>query len=198
MNINLVTYQKLKDAYNNLGYKFYTNDLHINLFGIRDASDVNTFNDCIGFCYVENGIPCIKKYKGSTDPGKYYLLNPMCSAGAAIVVPGYYPDLFAIGKHRGQYEALVQHSDIKVYRDRNKDTNLDFNPDSIQKGQFGINMHRTSAYGPVDYVGKYSAGCQILNSPNDLAEILKFCKISMKKYNYKYINYALFTLEQVF
>ena len=195
MDFSLITYRSIKDLYLTYGYEFYTRDLDINLFGIRDPSNIDTFNDVIGICYLENNIPVIKKYKASTDPGKYYLLNPLSSKGTAILVPGQYINVFTIGKHKGSYEALVQNRPVKVYRDRNRDLKLDYS--NIESGMFGINLHRTSSYGSVINVGKYSAGCQILNSPNDLTEVLKLCKISMRKYSFKAITYTLFTLDQL-
>lgn len=196
MDLKTVNYQRIKDAYNRLGYKFYTNDKHINLFGIRDPNNVDLFNDCIGVAYMEGDIPVCRTFTATTDPGKYYLNNPLSSSGTAILVEGYYVDAFMFGKHKGSYDALIQASPLPVYRDRNKNNILDMDKNTIQKGMFGINLHRGNLYTIVDSIGKNSAGCQVVKYPNSLQIILDLCRMSSTKYNYKKFNYALFTLKQ--
>ena len=41
---------------------------------------------------------------------------------------------------------------------------FDLNNDTIQKGIFGINIHRSHEKLTVDKIDKYSAGCQVFNN----------------------------------
>lgn len=88
--------------------------------------------------------------------------------------PGQYRGVWKIGKHRGLYEALVQTGGpISVYRDNNKNTNLDMSTSSVESGWYGINLHH--GYNSAT-VGNNSAGCEVLKSPYDLTKVLDICK----------------------
>lgn len=95
-------------------------------------------------------------YRASTDPGKYYLAHPMKESGCARLLPGLY--WYSIGLHLGKHEALVQASAVDVERlDENEKVR------SIEKDQWiGANIH---SGGSTEEVGKWSAGCQVIHSP---------------------------------
>lgn len=195
-----ITAEMVKDAYQRNNYTFFENgDLNLNLFGIRtDNDDSNTFNDLIGLCYKENDIWQLKTYAATTDPGLYYREHPMNVNGTGILAPGQYAKAFRLGKHRGQYDALVQNVPFNLYRDNNKDAKLDMvgtpNPEMA-----GINLHRaTGIPGKTSVqVDKWSAGCQVIASYDDFAELMSVVQRSAKKYGNTF-TYTLFTEQQFY
>lgn len=110
-------------------------------------------------------------FSATTDPSDISLITPINKKGTAAVVPGQYRALWRKGLHKGDYPALVQHSNVSVYRDNNKDKYLDKCETTIDTGMFGINCHRASKWKIVDTIGLYSAGCQVLKSVKDFENI---------------------------
>ena len=152
---------------NSKGYKFFTNGIfNVNIIGIRKTGGhTNSFDDEIHVIYRDDISIVHKIYKVTTDPGFYYLENPMNVSGTAILVPGQYRGTYKIAKHRGQYDALCQRKPVKVYRDRNKDFILDKDPETVSEGYFGINIHRSNANRESTQVDRWSAGCQVFACP---------------------------------
>ena len=69
--------------------------------------------------------------------------------------------------------ALCQRNgDVSVYRDNNRDMIWDMNPSTITTGMFGINIHRASAYKELENVGVNSAGCQVIQDPNEYKTLI--------------------------
>ena len=108
------------------GYTFFEGrkPYDVNIIGVRsDTVRANRFDDGLYVIY-KNTLKDweVRLYKITTDPGTYYLKNPMKVTGTAIVVPGQYRSAYKIGTHK-TYEALVQRgkNPIKIYRDSNKD-----------------------------------------------------------------------------
>lgn len=121
-------------------------------------------------------------YRITTDPGNYYLRNPMKVTGTAILVPNQYRSTYTIGKHKG-YTALVQHKGaVKVWRDADKDTVLDWGDGPEYEGYYGINIHRSRRGGESSDVGKWSAGCQVFKNSGEYDEFIGLCQDSAKKY----------------
>jgi hypothetical protein len=50
---------------------------------------------------------------------------------------------------------------------------LDYNPSSIDEGDFGINIHRNLEQGGVDRVEKFSAGCQVAHYAKDFYNLME-------------------------
>ena len=150
------------------GYLVFGNEAKgydLNLFGIRTKDPTaNTFNDIVGVMYLENGSWCCFMFPATTDPGVYWRENPMNRDGTAILVPGQHRSAYMVGKHKG-YPALQQRKVLPVYRDDDKDDVLEMDPDTIQKGMFGINIHRANSKTASSQVNKWSAGCQVLADP---------------------------------
>jgi len=150
-------------AYVKHGYAFFDDgDFDLNLFGVRHPDYGNLFNDLLGCICKVDGLWRAWLWRGTTDPGGYYLRQPMTSKGTAIVVPGQHRSVWRLGKHNGKYEALVQRDDtgsVRVYRDVNKDTVLDLSADAIYEGHYSINCHRAGEHS--QQVDKWSAGCQV-------------------------------------
>jgi hypothetical protein len=77
-----------------------------------------------------------------------------------------------VGLHKGQYEALKQKSNVKVFRDKNKDMIFDMNPSTIMEGVFGINLHRSNPKTESTYVENWSEGCQVFKRVKDFNEFM--------------------------
>lgn len=149
------------------GYVLFQNakGYDLNLFGIRTNNvEENTFNDIVGVMYFFDGRWSTFLFPATTDPGLYYLSNPMNVDGTAILKPGQYRGAYQIGLHKG-YTALVQAAPLPVYRDDDRDGTLDFDETTVQTGMFGINIHRASSSHPSTQVDKWSAGCQVVQDP---------------------------------
>jgi len=167
------------------GYVIFTSgQYNLNIIGVRTSSrESNTFNDWLHVVYKDEADQWVDiQYQITTDPGLYWLENPSRVAGTAILVAGQYRGSHKIGLHKGQYEALVQVRKVKVYRDNNRNDILDMNPDTIQEGYFGINIHRASATRESTYVNKWSAGCQVFANPNEYEMFISLCKRASEKW----------------
>ena len=110
------------------------------------------------------------------------MLNPK---GCAFLPEGNYPNMFTVGLHQGKYEALRQYRNITVWRDGDKDDQLEKLAE--ETGMFGINLHH--GYNST-LVFNNSAGCQVLKSPTDLNTVLNAAKIHEHLYG-KGIDYTL-------
>jgi hypothetical protein len=151
------------------GYTINTRPFELNIIGIRtNNTKPNTFDDTIHICYKrEDGHWIHNSFAATTDPGTYWLKTFMNPNGTAILKPGQYINSHRIGVHRNKYQALVQQNPVTVWRDANKDEQLNFNSTKEQTGIFGINIHRAAIKGKTFYVDKHSAGCQVLADVND-------------------------------
>lgn len=147
----------------------------LNLVGIRTASiEENLFNDWLMLFYRYQDAWTYCAFPCTTDPGTYYRLNPLNVKGTAVLKPGQYRGAYMIGRHRG-YKALQQKGPVTVYRDANRDTKLDTEGMEQETGVFAINIHRANAYRTSTEVGKWSAGCQVLQDPTHFAMLLQLC-----------------------
>jgi hypothetical protein len=186
-------YDRLKNISSRLGYPFYdTGDYNLNIIGIRtkDARS-NLFNDWLCFAFRQNDYPLLLAFQATTDPGVYWRQNPMNIDGTAIVVPGHYPKMWTIGKHRGKYDALVQRGIVRVWRDNNKDEILDMDPlGPVQDGYFGINLHH-GGVSPGE-VNQWSAGCQVFAKSDDFDLAMAVIRRSVIEHG-PYFSYTLLT-----
>ena len=48
---------------------------------------------------------------------------------------------------------------------------------------FGINIHRASKWGIVNYINKFSAGCQVFKDPEDFEELIGMCEKALKSFH---------------
>lgn len=165
---------------------FRSGSWNLNIIGIRSISDKsNSFDDELRVIFKDDfGRWQELAFKITTDPGKYWLENPSRVAGTAILVGNkQYRGVYKIGKHKGVYEALVQTGGkVSVYRDSNKDTILDHDPENIQRGYFGINIHRSNPKRESTLVEKWSAGCQVFADPHDFEVFMSICKKAASVY----------------
>lgn len=157
---------------------------NVNLIGIRsETEEVNHFDDYLYVIYrnAEENI-LSREFQITTDPGKHWLNHPMNKDGTAIVVPGQYRGLWCLGKHRNDYMALRQKGKISVYRDDDRDNELDFDPKTIQEGLYGINCHRSNPYTNSYYVDRWSAGCQVHKYVKNFNTMMMVCNRAAKIY----------------
>ena len=167
------------------GYTWFTKgSYNLNIIGIRSNNNKVTdkYDDILVVDYnTDNGHKRVC-YTITTEPGKYYMQNLCNPKGAAILVPGQYRGCWQIGLHHGKYKALCQRKAVKVYRDNNKDMIYNMTPKSIDKGIFGINIHRSNKTCICDTIDKYSAGCQVFNDPVEFNAFMRLCETQRKLY----------------
>ena len=181
--IRVYSLQQIYNAIHEKKYKWFKQgDYDVNIVGIRNSSTkgrvTNHYDDHITIAYKLKEDWHFHYWPATTDPGLYWIDNPMNSrGGTAILVPDQYNQVYKLDKHNGKYQALCQRNGkVKVYRDGNKDKKYDYDQDSIQNGYFGINIHRSSAYKASNYINKYSAGCQVFQDPDDFDEFIDICR----------------------
>lgn len=177
---------------------FFRGDYNLNLVGVRSAdTDSNAFNDALVVLYELDGKPVLHKFPMTTDSGVYYRENPVNVEGTAVLMPGFYRGCWSVGAHKGQYRALVQTGVMRVYRDADRDDEID-DPTLLQsdEGLFGINLHRAGANGYSLQVDKWSAGCQVVADPVDFDLVMAMVMKSASIYGPKF-SYTLLTEDQL-
>lgn len=192
-----ITVQQLKKAMANRGYKLFSRgDYNLNLIGIRSRdTKANTFNDVFCVLFKMAGIEQLWQFSCTTDPGTYYRLNPLNLLGTAILCPGQYAGMWQLGMHQGKYPALVQRGEVTVFRDGDKNEELDITDVVQETGYFGINGHRASDKGIAEKVDRFSAGCQVIQDPNEYAMLINLIRIAVSKHGNSF-TYTLLTEQE--
>jgi hypothetical protein len=159
------------------GWKVFDRPFELNIIGVRDDSTrPNAFDDRIIVAYAdESGRMAAHSFPATTDPGTFWLRQPMHPQGTAILAQGQYLDAYKLGIHRGQYPALVQQGKVRVIRDYDRDAVLDFANGNESAGHFGINIHRASSNGLTRTVDRHSAGCQVFADAGDFERFMRMC-----------------------
>ena len=192
-----VTISSIINAMENLDHTVFTGDTkpyNLNIVGIRsNTPTTDAFNDLMCVFWKYEGQWNIYKMQCTTLPGLYWLENPMNSRGCAILKEGQYKSVYKVDIHNGKYEAICQRlGDVTVFRDDDEDTEYDMLEGTEQTGMFGINLHRASAYKELEEVGKNSAGCQVIQDPNEfevhMRVVNKAAEIWGNKFTYTLIN----------
>lgn len=168
---------------------FESVDYDMNIIGERNPNgEPDRFDDWIHICYLEGGSWQWHAYKCTTDAGLYYLRN----GNTAILIHNrQYRGAYMLGLHRGQYEALVQRgNEVCVWRDRNADNVHDYGQNE-ECGYFGINIHRASRIVASQSVDQYSAGCQVIQDPDEYNDFIKRCKLQPERTGYDKFSYTL-------
>lgn len=170
----------LLQALERKGYAiFVKGDLNLNIIAIRSSSrQAGVFDDHVAVVFQRNGRWETRQWEATTDPGVYWLQDPMNVAGTAIVVPGQYRGSHVRGTHK-EKPALVQARPIAVWRDNNLDAVLDLGV-AVDVGEFGINIHRAGTDSPE--VHKWSAGCIVFKREEDFEEFLDLVDESASEY----------------
>lgn len=165
-------------------YKTFVRPFELNIVGVRSNSTTpNSFDDSINVFFKNaQGVWVYQSHKATTDPGTYWLKNPLSPQGTAILKQGQYLNCYSIGLHRGEYTALVQVRPVTVIRDYDRNAILDFMNGKEDTGLFGINIHHASVEGTTKTVDKYSAGCQVFANINDFNSLMQLAAVHEKLY----------------
>jgi hypothetical protein len=202
--IKTALYTKVKDydfekLFKKKGYAFFTNGAYnLNIIGVRAAGAqiTNSFDDVLLLIYkTPTGQWSKQIYQITTDPGRYYMLNPAQRKGTAILVPGQYRGAYEIGLHRGKYQALCQRKPLKVYRDDNKNEIYDYDQSKLDEGLFGINIHKAGAFSK--RVDTWSAGCQVFASDTEFKSFMNYCNKQIENGHGKTFTYTLLKEEEL-
>jgi len=188
-----VSYSAIKDVVHSKYGKWWTKPYDLNVFGIRNPSRIpNKFDDTLGIAYTDDkGFDRLLLVPGTTDPGLFYLEHPMNPNGCAILVEGYYPQLWHIGKHKG-YKAWSMCGYANIIRDNDRDAELDFQIQKCQRvNNIGLDWHRAKLIGTTNVVGKYSAGCQVIANAEDYTYTLKLGDLQQQYGHGDKFSYAL-------
>ena len=160
---------------------FDKGNYNVNIVGLRSKNtQAGKFDDHIYVAYRHQGKPTTYMAEATLDPGIKYLLSPLNKKGTAIIAPGQYRGAYKIGVHgrswrSGGYEALEQVKPMKYYRDNNKDNTLDM-VGKIYWENGKTNIHRASKWKIEEWVGGYSAGCQVIQNPKKFEQFMYICK----------------------
>lgn len=166
-------------------FKVYERPFELNIWGVRKDSTVpNKFDDKM-YVFWKNEL---SKWEGvvydvTTDPGTFWLKTPMKELGTAILKQGQYVDAYQMGSHKGK-PALVQAGNVTVFRDYDRDNDLDFNNGREETGKFGINIHRAGTNS--QEVGQWSAGCQVFQNEKLFLEFLSLAERHKARYGNKF------------
>src|SRR3990167_3055095 len=183
------------------GYAFFEKadkPFNLNIIGIRSSNNKpNSFDDLItvSWCYKAGG--SFIKSIATTDPGLYWLNNPMNIKGTAILLPGQYRGAFKKGAHKG-YPALVQCGQLKIVRDYNRDKEFDYYYNKVEiSTNDKINIHRASSVAESNVVDKWSAGCQVIANPDEFNVFMAVIDASLEYFPNKF-SYTLLLEEDFY
>lgn len=156
-------------------YLIYDKPGGINIIGYRSKIHVvDKFNDFLAVYVARSGgVFDYDFWPITTMPGLPWLSNPIRKEGTAVLVSGQYIDSYRIGLYHGYY-ALKQVGPVQVFRDDNLDGEIDMENVSINRGLFGIHIHRAGLWSKI--VGVSSAGCQVFQRRKDFDEFMSYCQ----------------------
>lgn len=176
--------KKIVAVMRNKDYRVFENPNghDLNLVGIRNSSSrANQFDDWLTAFYWYDGVWNLFAFPATTDPGTFYRENPLNVRGTAIMKPGQYPRAYQVGKHKG-YTALQQTGPITVFRDNNKDSELNTTGNEEDTGLHAVNIHRANRHRASTQVDKWSAGCQVMQDPDHFDFFMTLCKRGSTKF----------------
>ena len=178
----MYTREQVERVMRNKGYVYFTSDTDydLNIIGIRNSQTgtevTNLFDDVLSVSFKLKGTWIYREWAITTDPGKRAVINYSNRQGVARLLTGQYRSSYSIGLHKGEYEALTQKKEVKVYRDANRDMVL--NENKIQEGLFGINIHKAGT--DTKFVEDWSEGCQVFKRTQDFNEFMRICREASK------------------
>ena len=196
MEIGKLTFDSLITVLKRKKYVIYQRPYELNIVGVRTENvQPNKVDDAIFVFFRDKKHHWIyKAFPATTDPGTYWLEQPLELQGTAILAQGQYAGVYQIGLHRGKYLALVQRlGKVNVIRDYNRNATLDFNNGTIQSGYFGINIHHANSEGVTKKVERYSAGCQVFANAEDFNLVMALAEKQKQLYGNKF-TYTLIDL----
>lgn len=196
--VNKCTNADFKKIFARKGYAFFTKgEYNLNIIGVRHKGSkvTNKFDDCLVVIYNTNDKQEVRRvFTCTTLPGKKAMEHPTAIKGTAILKEGQYRGAYQIGYHKGKYKALCQRKPLPVYRDGNKDNKFDLNPLSIDKGIFGINIHKAGDNSTL--VDGWSYGCTVLAKSLDFNALMRLVERSASIYGNSF-TYTLINEEDL-
>jgi hypothetical protein len=175
---------KMKAILKSRSYQLFSRPYELNIVGVRSKNTKsNRFDDELHVFYKVKPFHWeYHVFKITTDPGTYWLENPLQPKGTAILAQGQYVNAYHIGMHQGKYKALVQQKPVSIIRDYDRNAWLDFLNGNKESGMFGINIHHALSQGKTKYIDKFSAGCQVFENSNDFDHFLTMCDKQVQLY----------------
>lgn len=168
------------------GYKWEDNG--VNIIGIRTNDNTpDKFNDYITISYKEE----FHVFEATTEPGVYWLKNPMRVTGTFVLPPGQYINRWKIGIHHN-YKALVLDGIIAGWRDNDKDNLVDPNKSKVYSDGQAVNIHHAHENTIQTVIDKYSAGCQVIRKFSDWLIFFGICEASKQQH----FTYILLTADE--
>lgn len=168
------TAQAIQAAFARKHYAFFTQGMYnLNIFGVRSSDKTpNVFNDRL-FCVYKEPTSgeqfVVRSWMNTTDPGNYWIEHPMNPEGCAVLIPGQYPHVWSLGKHK-DYEALVQTGVFRVWREKSVNSVGPGSP--VFLDATGINCHRAVINAETKVVEMFSAGCMVFARSWDFDEFM--------------------------
>jgi hypothetical protein len=158
---------------------------NLNLIGIRSNADSpDMFDDIFLVIYRDKNLSwTVEQFTCTTNPGLRWLKEPGIKEGTAVLLPGQYKGMWATGYHKNDKNeyALRQVKPVKFTRDNDKDEKSE-NFGKIYNQVIGLNCHNASNLSISKIIGLYSAGCQVLNNPEQHKRLMHLCDISKRLY----------------
>lgn len=190
--MKFLTREQAFDRVKKQGSVIFENDsrpYNLNIIAIRNKNPkLDEFGCQLLIAWKHKGVWHEKSYRITTYPGSYYLkqrlLNPK---GCAILAPGQYRGIYALRLHNNKYEALCQtHGPVRVYRDKNRDNEFDFDDSKTFLGDFGINVHNSPDGKDTKKVGANSAGCLVFADDNEFYEARDLWRRAKEEFGNKF------------
>lgn len=185
--------KNIRDIYAAKGYQFFDGGkpFNLNIFGVRTPDGLNDWSDFLCILYRNDRYAWqLFQTPATTKSGLEGLRRPVNKDGTGILVPGQYAGVYRLDMHNGRHLALCQRNGpVKVYRDNNRDNVFDLNPETIQEGLFGINIHSPFSDGPT--IANRSVACQVPSTVSAWNVMLKLFQRSAELYGNSF-TYTLF------
>ena len=170
------------------------------ILGVRSSDDLpNRFDDKF---YEYHGEEFIQVLTGTTNPGITILkggFKRFNKVGSAILkADQWYYNVWKYGLHRGKMPALRQIGNaVLVHRDGDMDGKSE-ELGKPKRGYFGINYH-SNTYNfrgknlnvTREFIGDWSAGCQVINQRKAYLEQMKWYENALKNGEQKWVSYCL-------
>jgi hypothetical protein len=192
------------------GGEVYEQEGYINFCGVRNNHTDNSFNDTLYIYwkdYSDGQFKCVRTTGFTTKPGASVILGKQernSNGGAAILKEGWQKDIWHIGKHKGQYDALRSSQGVTnptvITRDNSQydkgpQYELRIIEDKTYSGHYGINFHK-SGDPEGKRVNNWSAGCQVFKVKKEFDEMMSMATYAsskgQKKFSYFLVNKTVF------
>lgn len=186
------TLDEMFKVYKENKYKLFTElngrSYNLNITGWRNTkAKLDKWEDWISVGWQSGKEWRFELFRATTRPGKFWLNNLLTPRGTAILAPNQYIGAYEIGDFKGK-DVLRQVRPVCVYRDKNKDNAFDMNIKTLESGLFGIHIHDAGVL-PLN-IGKWSAGCQVVQKGSDFDYLMRIVKESAKIWGNRF-SYAL-------